>query len=69
MGDCCELTDEISGFFLRALMIHAELASAAKALNRTLVIAPDSLPQLMVSFAVGIELCRRELLMYLWCTE
>ena len=69
MGDCCELTDEFSGFFLCALMIHADLAAGAKALNRTLVIAPDSLPQLMVAFAVGIELCRRELVMYLWCTE
>jgi hypothetical protein len=40
-------------------MIHADLAAGAKALNRTLAIAPDSLPQLMVAFAVGIELCRR----------
>ena len=54
---------------LRALMIHADLASGAKALNRTLAIAPDSLPQLIVTFSVGIALLHRELIMYLWRNE
>jgi hypothetical protein len=47
-------------------MIHKDLATGAEALNRTYAVAPYSLPQLVVAFAVGIELCRRELLMYLW---
>ena len=50
-------------------MIHKDLATGAEALNRTYAVAPHSLPQLVVAFAVGIELCRRELLMYLWRTE
>ena len=50
-------------------MIHKDPATGAEALNRTYAVAPHSLPQLVVAFAVGIELCRRELLMYLWRTE
>ena len=50
-------------------MIHKDLAKGAEALTRTYAIAPEALPQLVVAFAVGIELCRRELLMYLLRTE
>lgn len=51
-------------------MINKDLATGAEALKRTYVIAPEALPQLVVAFSVafsvGIELMRRELLMYLW---
>ena len=50
-------------------MINKDLATGAEALNRTYAVAPYSLPQLVVAFAVGIELCRCELLMYLWRAE
>ena len=50
-------------------MIYKDLSTGAEALHRTYVIAPEALPQLVVAFAVGIELCRRELMMYLWRTE
>ena len=50
-------------------MINKDLATGAEALKLTYVIAPEALPQLVVAFAVGIELCRRELMMYLWRTE
>ena len=47
-------------------MIYKDLSTGAEALKRTYVIAPKALPQLVVAFSVGIELMRRELLMYLW---
>ena len=47
-------------------MINKDLATGAEALKRTYVIAPEALSQLVVAFSVGIELMRRELLMYLW---
>ena len=50
-------------------MINKDLATGAEALKRTYVIAPEALPQLVVAFSVGIELMRRELLMYLWRNE
>lgn len=50
-------------------MIHRDLAIGAEAMNRTLHLSPASLPDLVVALAIGIELCRRELLMHLWALE
>jgi hypothetical protein len=47
-------------------MINKDLATGAEALNRTYVIAPEALPQLIVTFSVGIVLLQRELIIYLW---
>jgi hypothetical protein len=47
-------------------MIHKDLATGAEALRHTYAVAPDALPELVVAFNIGIELMRRELLMYLW---
>ena len=50
-------------------MIHSDLAKGAAVLNETLRIAPEALPQLLPALAIGLELCRRELLMHLWDLE
>ena len=50
-------------------MIHSDLAEGAAALNETLTLAPEALPQLLPALAIGLELCRRELLMHLWALE
>ena len=50
-------------------MIHKDPATGAEALNRTYAVAPYSLPQLIVTFSVGIALLHRELIMYLWRNE
>ncbi len=50
-------------------MIHPDLAKGAAVLNETLQIAPEALPELVVALAIGLELCRRELLMHLWSLE
>jgi hypothetical protein len=50
-------------------MINKDLATGAEALNRTYVIAPEALPQLLGAFSVGIALLHRELIIYLWRNE
>ena len=50
-------------------MIHRDLATGAAALNRTLEIAPHSLPQLVPLFGVGLLLLQRQLLLRLWSME
>ena len=50
-------------------MINKDLATGAEALNRTYVIAPEALPQLLGAFSVGIAILHRELSMYLWRNE
>ena len=47
-------------------MIHKDLATGAEALKRAYAVVPDALPKLVVASNIGIELMRRELLMYLW---
>ena len=50
-------------------MIYKDLSTGAEALNRTYVIAPEALPQLLGAFSVGIALLHRELIIYLWRNE
>ena len=50
-------------------MIHADLVEGAEAMVRTLRISPESLPELVPLFAVGLVMTKRELLMYLWRQE
>jgi len=50
-------------------VIHSDLAEGAAVLNETLKLAPEALPELVVALAIGLELCRRELLMHLWALE
>ena len=47
-------------------MIHPDLLRGANAMRATLAMAPESLPELTVSLAIGLELTRRELIAYLW---
>jgi hypothetical protein len=47
-------------------MIHPDLLRGANAMRVTLAMAPESLPELTVSLAIGLELTRRELIAYLW---
>ncbi len=45
-------------------MIHPDLVKGAQAMTRTLQISPESLPELVPLFAVGVALLLRELLMH-----
>ena len=45
-------------------MIHPDLVKGAQAMTRTLRISPESLPELVPLFAVGVVLLHRELLMH-----
>jgi len=50
-------------------VIHSDLAGGAAALNETLTLAPEALPQLLPALAIGLVLAQRELLMHLWTLE
>ena len=50
-------------------MIHRDLAIGAEAMNRTLQLAPDSLPELVPLLGLGFLMLQRQLLLHLWDLE
>lgn len=50
-------------------MIHRDLAEGAKAMNRTLELAPESLPELIPLLGIGLLLLQRQLLLHVWDLE
>ena len=51
------------------MLIHSDILKVAQALNHSLEIRPESLPELFPLFAVGLVMTQRELLMHLWRHE
>lgn len=50
-------------------MIHRDLAIGAEAMNRTLQLSPESLPELIPLLGIGLLMLQRQLLLYVWDLE